>query len=238
VLGIFCLGLLHFVGCICLVLFHIIAYSNWLIKMGLNNWKDEHQTEHHKLNGPLLFFLTAYYFLSDTSMLMKVALAGISFLGLHYDYLIFSIHLMYVCAQFETLEKVFVALQITSREVASTVLLAFCVQYCFLVLGFLTFSDVYGFADMATGGCKSLIQCLLAHLDYGFRSGPVWGSPDLTLWKFLFDYIYNMIVILILAAIISGIIIDTFAEMRSNLQFKNKEQGTKCFMCGIEAPYM
>jgi len=47
-----------------------------------------------------------------------------------------------------------------------------------------------------------------------------------------------MIVILILAAIISGIIIDTFAEMRSNLQFKNKEQGTKCFMCGIEAPYM
>jgi len=81
-------------------------------------------------------------------MLMKVALAGISFLGLHYDYLIFSIHLMYVCAQFETLEKVFVALQITSREVASTVLLAFCVQYCFLVLGFLTFSDGYGFADM------------------------------------------------------------------------------------------
>jgi len=117
-------------------------------------------------------------------------------------------------------------------------MLAFCVQYCFLVLGLLTFSEGYGFADMDTSGCGSLRECLLAHLDYGFRSGPVWNTPELTLWRFLFDYLYNMIVILILAAIISGIIIDTFADMRANVQFKDKEQGTKCFICGIEAPYL
>uniref|UniRef100_A0A7S4UVM0 Ion transport domain-containing protein n=1 Tax=Alexandrium monilatum TaxID=311494 RepID=A0A7S4UVM0_9DINO len=238
VAGIFCLGLLHFAACACLVFFHVVAYSHWLIQIGLNTWRDEHPTEHHRLGGPLLLFLTTYYFVQDTSLLVKLALAAISFVGLHMDYLVFSIHLMYVCAQFETLEKVFDALRITSLEVGSTVMLAFCVQYCFLVLGLLTFSEGYGFADMDTSGCGSLRECLLAHLDYGFRSGPVWNTPELTLWRFLFDYLYNMIVILILAAIISGIIIDTFADMRANVQFKDKEQGTKCFICGIEAPYL
>ena len=116
--------------------------------------------------------------------------------------------------------------------------LGFCVQYCFLVLGFLTFPKGYGFADMDTSQCSSLMECLLAHLDYGFRSGPVWKSAQLSWWKFAFDYLYNLVVILILAAIISGIIIDTFANMRADLQEKNDDQQNNCFICGINRSTM
>lgn len=168
----------------------------------------------------------------------KLFLAATSFLGLHVDFLIYSLHLMYACAQVETLGKVFEALWITKDQVVGTAVLGFCVQYCFLVLGFLTFPKGYGFADMDTSQCSSLMECLLAHLDYGFRSGPVWATPDLSWWKFAFDYLYNLVVILILAAIISGIIIDTFANMRADLQEKNDDQQNNCFICGINRSTM
>lgn len=58
------------------------------------------------------------------------------------------------------------------------------------------------------------MECLRAHFDYGFRSAPVWSGPKLTYTRFTFDYVYNLVIILIMAAIISGIIIDTFADLR------------------------
>ena len=45
-------------------------------------------------------------------------------------------------------------------------------------------------------------------------------------------------VILILAAIISGIIIDTFANMRADLSEKNDDQENNCFICGINRSQM
>jgi len=104
--------------------------------------------------------------------------------------------------------------------------LGFCFQYVFLVIGFLIFPEGYGFADMDTSGCSSLQECLLAHLDYGFRS------------MFVFDYIYNLIVILILAAIVSGIIIDAFSSMRAELQAQTDDQMNNCFICSINRSVM
>merc|ERR550514_368987 len=93
------------------------------------------------------------------------------------------------------------------------------------------FEKGYGFADMDTSECPTLADCLHAHLDYGFRSAPVWSGPALTPTMFFFDYFYNLIVILILAAIISGIIIDTFADMRQTSLEMNDDQLNNCFMC-------
>ncbi|CAE8725672.1 unnamed protein product [Polarella glacialis] len=232
------LGLTHFVCGISLVLFHMLAYSQWQVDTGIDSWKEENPNDHQKLDGIFRPILMISLFFGDAGLVGNICLTGISFLGLHYDFLIYSIHLMYVCAQVETLGKVFEALYITFDQVAGTAVLGFCVQYCFLVIGFLTFSKGYGFADMDTSGCTNLLECLIAHLDYGFRSGPVWSGPELTWWKFAFDYLYNLVVILILAAIISGIIIDTFANMRADLQAKNDDQQNNCFMCGINRSMM
>eukprot|EP00931_Biecheleriopsis_adriatica_P055980 TRINITY_DN33185_c0_g1_i1.p1 TRINITY_DN33185_c0_g1~~TRINITY_DN33185_c0_g1_i1.p1 ORF type:complete len:3737 (+),score=795.69 TRINITY_DN33185_c0_g1_i1:1026-12236(+) len=232
------LSVCHLICAILLTLFHVVAYSQWKISTGIDQWKEDNPNSHHRLSGIFGPILMLWFFFQDFGLLGKLGLAGISFLGLHFDFLIYSIHLMYVCAQVETLGKVFEALYITCDQVSGTVILGFCVQYCFLVLGFLTFSKGYGFADMDTSQCSSLIECLIAHLDYGFRSGPVWDGPELTWWKFAFDYLYNLVVILILAAIISGIIIDTFANMRADLQAKNDDQQNNCFVCGINRSQM
>lgn len=112
-----------------------------------------------------------------------------------------------------------------------TCVLGGAIQYCFLTMGMLIFPKGYGFADMDTSGCATLAECFVAHLDYGFRSAPVWHDPYLSWTMFAFDYLYNLIVILILAAIISGIIIDTFADMRATTNDIKDDQENNCFMC-------
>jgi len=136
------------------------------------------------------------------------------------------------------LGKVFEAIQQTSTQVIGTVFLGFSIQYCFLVMGFLIFPDGYGFADMDTSGCETLLVCLVAHLDYGNRSAPVWHDPYLSWIMLSFDYLYNLFVILILAAIISGIIIDAFSSMRAELNERTADQMNFCFICYINRSTM
>lgn len=159
-------------------------------------------------------------------------------MGLHLDFLFFSFHNLHVCSEFPMLAKVFEAIQVTSSQVIGTVFLGFSIQYCFLVIGFLIFAKGYGFADMDTSGCDTLLICLVAHLDYGNRSGPVWSGPELSWIMLSFDYMYNLFVILILAAIISGIIIDAFSSMRAELNEKTSDQQNNCFICYINRSAM
>lgn len=163
---------------------------------------------------------------------------GISYFGLHLDFLFFSFHNLSVCKDNPMLAKVFDAISNTLQEVIMTVLLGFAIQYLFLVIGFLTFPKGYGFADMDTSGCETLLICLVAHLDYGNRSAPVWSTPYLSWWMLAFDYLYNLFVILILAAIISGIIIDTFSSMRAEFNEKKADQENFCFICYINKSAM
>jgi hypothetical protein len=86
---------------------------------------------------------------------------------------------------------------------------------------------------MDTSGCATLEECLKGHIDYGFRSAPVWGDASLDASRFLFDYLYNLLIILIMASIISGIIIDAFSELQENMNFINDEMSSKCFICSF-----
>jgi len=236
--GFTALGFMHLIFSLVTVLFHIVAYSYCKVISDLEQWKDDHPNEHHTLNGPKGIALCMQYFFSDSQLLYKLLLASWSFCGLQFDFLIFSLQLLDVCMQVDTLTKVFEAINQTWKQVFFTACLGFSIQYCFLVIGFLIFPSGYGFADMDTSGCGSLLDCFLAHMDYGFRSGPVWSGPELTWMQFFFDYMYNLVVILILAAIISGIIIDTFATLREEMNERKTDQCDKCFICGINKSQM
>merc|ERR1712072_1430992 len=98
----------------------------------------------------------------------------------------------------------------------------------------MVFEKGYMFPDMDTSECKDLLECLVAHWDYGFRGAPVWHGTHLTWPEFCFDYMYNLIVILIMAAIISGIIIDTFADLRMQQQEIMADMQTTCFVCSLD----
>ena len=76
------------------------------------------------------------------------------------------------------------------------------------------------------------------HVDYGFVAMPFRDEnkdggkpPDGLLW---YNLIYILVVNLILTAIISGIIIDTFAGMREKAEDIREDDNTYCFICNIE----
>lgn len=238
VIGFTCCGFLHFFLCLTIVVFHMVSFSQWMIETGIEQWKEENPNDHQQLNGPVGLALRIKFFSKDGKLIYKMILAAISFLGLHFDFLFFSFHNLHVCNCSATLSKVFEALAITYDQVLGTVFLGFAIQYVFLAIGFLIFPKGYGFADMDTSSCQSLWDCLLAHMDYGNRSAPVWHHESLTWIMAAFDYMYNLFVILILAAIISGIIIDTFSSMRSALGELTTDQTNNCFICNINRSKM
>lgn len=137
------------------------------------------------------------------------------------------------CGRQPLLANVIKSITDSMESVVSTAVLGFCIQYVFVAVGFMLFAQGYGFADMATGGCATLWDCLKGHFDYGFRSAPVWDGPELTWTRFGFDYLYNLFVILIMAAIISGIIIDCFAELKDAQQEMREHMETVCFICSM-----
>jgi inositol 1,4,5-triphosphate receptor type 1/inositol 1,4,5-triphosphate receptor type 3 len=232
------MGVAHLILWFVVLFFHVVAYSNWIIAKEMEQWKDDNPNDQHLLSGPYFLVLTIQFFFSDKDLVYKMVLTMISFFGLHLDFLFFSFHNVHVCSTSPMLSKVFQAISSTSEQVLGTVFLGFSIQYCFLVIGFLLFPSGYGFADKDTSGCLTLLECLVAHLDYGNRSAPVWSNPHLSWMMLSFDYLYNLFVILILAAIISGIIIDTFSSMRAELNERVSDQETFCFICYINKSKM
>jgi hypothetical protein len=65
------------------------------------------------------------------------------------------------------------------------------------------------------------------------RSAPIFDDYDgNTTEKYLFDISYQIFIIVIMVAIITGIIIDTFSDLRANRAAVQENQMNICFICG------
>jgi len=225
---------IHFGLSLIWLFFYILAYSKWIIDTQTEEWREENLRDQNELNNPLFRLqLQSGIFLSDKKLMYTFFLLVCSFLGLYVNFLFNAVNTLDLCMNIPILQKVTEAITGSAESVVGTMFLSFCIQYIFVAIGFMTFANGYGFADMDTSQCSTLVECLMGHFDYGFRSAPVWGSARLGAVRFLFDYSYNLIVILIMAAIISGIIIDNFAELREAQQAVDEAMVSQCFVCSL-----
>jgi hypothetical protein len=55
---------------------------------------------------------------------------------------------------------------------------------------------------------------------------------DVKWFRFFYDYLFNFIVAILLTEILSGIIIDTFGELREKREEKIHDSKNLCFICG------
>jgi hypothetical protein len=229
------LGILHLIGNIVKLGFYFVAHSPIVVITGMDEWREDNPRDTASLNNPFFYGALAFTFVfSDTSLQYTFMMAILSYMGVSRNFLFFSVHTMDYCMSDAIMSKVIQAITKTGSQLVGTVFLGASFQYIFLCIGFMSFDYGYGFADVNTDGCDTLMQCLQGHLDYGFRSAPVWfafhGTTE-SLGMFAFNYAYNLLVILILAAVISGIIIDNFADMRTTLQETQDDMKSLCFIC-------
>eukprot|EP01060_Flectonema_neradi_P030314 TRINITY_DN4372_c6_g1_i1.p1 TRINITY_DN4372_c6_g1~~TRINITY_DN4372_c6_g1_i1.p1 ORF type:complete len:2743 (+),score=487.11 TRINITY_DN4372_c6_g1_i1:100-8328(+) len=183
--------------------------------------------------------------ISEPSFLALTAMVGTSILGVIASPLFLTVHLFSIVSGSTVLQSVIRSITKNGKSLLLTGLLAVFIVYMFSVIGFLFFRDSF---DNAEQTCGTLLRCFAHSLFHGIRAGGGIGdlmeAPTTTLNVLLdtdygvratYDFLFFVIVIVILLNIIFGIIIDTFAELRSEKQKIDDDIKTKCFICGIES---
>ncbi|XP_047516588.1 inositol 1,4,5-trisphosphate receptor isoform X1 [Pieris napi] len=95
--------------------------------------------------------------------------------------------------------------------------------------------------DLRERSCDSLIMCIVTTLNQGLRNGGGIGDilrapasfEPLYVARVVYDLLFFFVVIIIVLNLIFGVIIDTFADLRSEKQLKESILKSTCFVCGL-----
>ncbi|KAM3870670.1 inositol 1,4,5-trisphosphate-gated calcium channel ITPR2-like [Diretmus argenteus] len=90
--------------------------------------------------------------------------------------------------------------------------------------------------------CDTLLMCIITVLNQGLRNGGGVGDilrrpskeEPLFAARVVYDLLFFFVVIIIVLNLIFGVIIDTFADLRSEKQRNEEILKTTCFICGLE----
>nr|BAA14399.1 inositol 1,4,5-trisphosphate receptor [Drosophila melanogaster] len=98
-----------------------------------------------------------------------------------------------------------------------------------------------GGGEVKERSCDSLVMCIVTTLNQGLRNGGGIGDilrapsskEGLFVARVIYDLLFFFIVIIIVLNLIFGVIIDTFADLRSEKQQKEAILKTTCFICSL-----
>jgi hypothetical protein len=167
-----------------------------------------------------------------------IALITFSCLGNLSSPLFFACCLMEILRLSKLMQYVTKAFTANIDQVIATLLLAAIILYLFTTLAFSdgTLHNKYALDSKGENGCDSLESCFRLHLDYGVLQPVMWiydGHIE-TMQGELFNFGYTFIMQIVIPGLISGIIIDTFSEMRGDKQAVEEDVMNTCFICNID----
>eukprot|EP00479_Gromia_sphaerica_P015422 TRINITY_DN9787_c0_g1_i1.p1 TRINITY_DN9787_c0_g1~~TRINITY_DN9787_c0_g1_i1.p1 ORF type:complete len:176 (-),score=26.71 TRINITY_DN9787_c0_g1_i1:13-540(-) len=97
-----------------------------------------------------------------------------SLLGLTVSPFFYAFHLIDIAVHIETLQYVIKAATMRKGHVAASIVFGFILIYISTVIGFIFFRNEYGFGDDdQQWDCDTMSRCFQRHLDFGFRTAPV-----------------------------------------------------------------
>ena len=180
-----------------------------------------------------------------------ICLMGFSACGILINPYFFAPILLDVINQVRLMSFLLEAITRNLGRIAYTLLLAIIFLYLFAVITIVTFKNQYALAGKSA--CNDLVSCFKLQFDYGLVNPPEWvgdgyidpyisadaesssyGHIGSILAGSLFNFSYIILINLVLQAIISGLIIDTFSEMRAESEEIEVDIREKCFICSID----
>ena len=123
-----------------------------------------------------------------------------------------------------------------------TLILTILIIYSYTFLMVTYFNDKVKTGDYGNHVCNNFVNCFLNGINMGVRMGGgisdvlflITEPSDNNYWeRFYFDTTFFILIQLISLNIFSGIIIDTFGDMRDELTIKNYHVKKVCFICGL-----
>ncbi|XP_041469245.1 ryanodine receptor 2-like isoform X1 [Lytechinus variegatus] len=182
---------------------------------------------------------------TDNSFLYIAWYLLFSLLG-HVNHFFFAAHLLDIAMGFKTLRTVLQSVTHNGKQLVLTLMMTCVIIYLYTVVAFNFFRKFYtkdeeGEIDYK---CHNMMSCFVFHLHSGLRAGggiadeiePPDGD-DYEFYRIIFDITFFFFVIVILLAIIQGLIIDAFGELRDQLEQVKEDMETKCFICSIGREY-
>ncbi|KAJ7989095.1 hypothetical protein DPEC_G00315980 [Dallia pectoralis] len=209
-----------------------------LKEASLLSWLGSIDTKYHCWKLGVVF--------TDNSFLYLVWYTTMSILG-HYNNFFFAAHLLDIAMGFKTLRTILSSVTHNGKQLVLTVGLLAVVVYLYTVVAFNFFRKFYNKSedeDQPDMKCDDMMTCYLFHMYVGVRAGGGIGDEiedpagdPYELYRILFDITFFFFVIVILLAIIQGLIIDAFGELRDQQEQVKEDMETKCFICGIGNDY-
>uniref|UniRef100_A0A3P9I4J1 Ryanodine receptor 2b (cardiac) n=1 Tax=Oryzias latipes TaxID=8090 RepID=A0A3P9I4J1_ORYLA len=170
----------------------------------------------------------------------------VSSLG-HYNNFFFAAHLLDIAMGFKTLRTILSSVTHNGKQLVLTVGLLAVVVYLYTVVAFNFFRKFYNKSDdidTQDMKCNDMLTCYMFHMYVGVRAGGGIGDEiedpagdEFEVERIIFDITFFFFVIVILLAIIQGLIIDAFGELRDQQEQVKEDMETKCFICGIGNEY-
>ncbi|XP_031141122.1 ryanodine receptor 1b isoform X1 [Sander lucioperca] len=183
---------------------------------------------------------------TDNTFLYLVWYLLMSLLG-HYNNFFYAAHLLDIAMGVKTLRTILSSVTHNGKQLMMTVGLLAVVVYLYTVVAFNFFRKFYNMSedeDEPDMKCDDMMTCYLFHMYVGVRAGGGIGDEiedpagdEYELYRVVFDITFFFFVIVILLAIIQGLIIDAFGELRDQQEQVREDMETKCFICGIGSDY-
>ncbi|XP_057319083.1 ryanodine receptor isoform X4 [Microplitis mediator] len=183
--------------------------------------------------------------ITDQSFLYSLWYFTFSILG-NYNNFFFAAHLLDVAVGFKTLRTILESVTHNGKQLVLTVMLLTIIVYIYTVIAFNFFRKFYiqEEDDEVDKKCHDMLTCFIFHLYKGVRAGGGIGDEigepdgdDYEVWRIMFDITFFFFVIVILLAIIQGLIIDAFGELRDQLENVKTNMESNCFICGLGKEY-
>jgi len=170
--------------------------------------------------------------LGDKMALYYTTYVFFSALGLFVNVAFFAFHVLDAVNRISVLGYILKAATDNVAQVGATLLFGILLCYVSAVFAYNQFGwAAYEFGD-GGGNWTTLSGAVWQHVDYGFRGPPVFDEA-MTPERYIYDILYNILIILIMVAIITGIIIDTFGQMREDQNFIQQDTNNNCFICSL-----
>ncbi|XP_071050495.1 ryanodine receptor isoform X2 [Onthophagus taurus] len=183
--------------------------------------------------------------ITDNSFLYSLWYFTFSILG-NFNNFFFAAHLLDVAVGFKTLRTILQSVTHNGKQLVLTVLLLTIIVYIYTVIAFNFFRKFYVQEEdeEVDKKCHDMLTCFVFHLYKGVRAGGGIGDEieppdgdDYEVYRILFDITFFFFVIIILLAIIQGLIIDAFGELRDQLESVKNDMESNCFICGTSKEY-
>nr|CAD2195338.1 unnamed protein product [Meloidogyne enterolobii] len=181
--------------------------------------------------------------LTNRQFLYRVCYLLCSVLGVFISPFFYAFLLIDVVLSFPMLKAILQSVTHNLQQLILTIMMTLVVVYLYTVVAFNFFRKFY--VQEEDGGepdrkCHFMLTCFIYHFYAGVRAGGGIGdeleSPygdELEYARMLYDISFFFFVIIILLAIMQGLIIDAFGELRDQQESATEKLESSCFVCDI-----